>query len=147
LACRVLADGLAKVNPKFRVDCVGIPQTKLLQELLAHRLSVFVYRWVLDYPDPHNAIEPFLGSNGFFASALSYSNPRADTMVEQAAEQSDPNERKRQYSELQALALYDIPEIFTVDTTGAVARRVKVQNWLYNPIQPYGSLYEVTKLP
>jgi len=147
LACRDLADNLAKVNQKFRVDCRGISQTKLLQELLAHRLSVFVYRWVLDYPDPHNAIEPFLSSNGFFGSALSYSNTRADAMVEQAAEESDPNQRKREYSELQALALYDIPAIFTVDTTGAVARRVKVQNWLYNPIQPYGSLYEVTKLP
>jgi peptide/nickel transport system substrate-binding protein len=147
LACRNLADGLAKVNPKFRVDCRGIAQSKLLQELLAHRLSVFVYRWILDYPDPHNAIEPFLSSSGFFASALSYSNPRADAMVEQAAEESDPSLRKREYSELQALALYDVPAIFTVDTTGAVARRAKVQNWVYNPIQPYGSLYEVTKLP
>ena len=147
LACRLLADGLAKVNPKFRVDCRSIAQTKLLRELLAHRLAAFVYNWILDYPDPHNAIEPFLYSTGFFASALSYSNPRADAMVEQASAESDPNERKKQYSELQALALYDVPEIFTVDTTGALARRVKVQNWTYNPVQPFGSLYEVTKLP
>ena len=25
--------------------------------------------------------------------------------------------------------------------------RAKVQGWLYHPIQPYGILYEVTKLP
>ena len=147
LACRLMADGLAKVNPKFRVDCRGISQTKLLDELTAHRLSAFVYRWDLDYPDPHNAVEPFLSSKGFFASALSYSNPRADAMVEQAAEESDPNQRRKQYSELEALALYDIPAIFTVDTTGALARRVKVQNWIYNPMESYGMLYEVTKLP
>ncbi|MFI5348597.1 MAG: ABC transporter substrate-binding protein [Elusimicrobiota bacterium] len=147
LACRLMAEGLAKVNPKFRVDCRGIAQTKLLEELLAHRLSAFVYRWALDYPDPHNAVEPFLHSTGFFGSALSYSNPRADAMVAQAAAESDPNERRKQYSELEALALYDIPAIFTVDTTGALARRVKVQNWNYNPMQSYGMLYEVTKLP
>jgi peptide/nickel transport system substrate-binding protein len=147
LACRLMADGLAKVNPKFRVDCRGIAQTKLLDELLAHRLSSFVYRWVLDYPDPHNAVEPFLHSRGFFGSALSYSNPRADAMVEQASAESDPNLRKKEYSELEALALYDVPEIFTVETTGALARRVKVQNWIYNPMQSYGMLYEVTKLP
>jgi peptide/nickel transport system substrate-binding protein len=147
LACRLMAEGLAKVNPKFRVDCRGIAQTALLDELLAHRLSSFVYRWALDYPDPHNAVEPFLHSTGFFGSALSYSNPRADAMVEQAAAESDPNQRRKQYSELEALALYDIPAIFTVDTTGALARRVKVQNWLYNPMQSYGMLYEVTKLP
>jgi len=37
--------------------------------------------------------------------------------------------------------------IFTVDAPGALARRVNVSNWVYHPIQPYGSLYEVTKLP
>ena len=147
LACRLMADGLAKVNPKFRVDCRGISQTKLLDELVAHRLSSFVYRWALDYPDPHNAVEPFLHSTGFFGSALSYSNPRADAMVEEAAAESDPNQRRKEYSELEALALYDVPAIFTVDTTGALARRVKVQNWVYNPMQSYGMLYEVTKLP
>ncbi len=147
LACRLMAEGLAKVNPKFRVDCRGIAQTKLLDELLAHRLSAFVYRWVLDFPDPDNAVEPFLHSTGFFASSLSYSNPRADAMIEQAAAESDPNARKREYSEIVALAIYDVPEIFTVDTTGAIARRVKVQNWSYNPMEPAGMLYEVTKFP
>jgi peptide/nickel transport system substrate-binding protein len=147
LACRFLGDGLAKVNAKFRVDCRGIPQTKLLAELRGRRLAAFVYRWILDYPDSHNAIEPFLHSTGYFASALSYSNPRADAMIEKAAAETDPNQRKLEYGELQALALYDVPAIFTVETTGALARRVKIQNWIHNPIQPYGSLYEVTKLP
>jgi peptide/nickel transport system substrate-binding protein len=147
LACRFLADGLAKVNAKFRVDCRALPQTKLLEELRARRLGAFVYRWILDYPDPHNAVEPFLHSTGFFASALSYSNPRADAMIETAAAETDPNQRKTEYGELQALALYDVPEIFTVETNGLLARRAKIQNWIHNPIQPYGSLYEVTKLP
>jgi peptide/nickel transport system substrate-binding protein len=146
LACMILGDGLAKVNPKFRVDCRGIPQTAMLDAMNARRLSAFVYRWILDYPDPHNAIEPFLHSTGFFGAALSYSNPRADAMIEKAAEEEDPNQRKLDYGELQALALYDVPEIFTVETTGALARRVKVANWIYNPIEPYGMLYEVTKL-
>jgi peptide/nickel transport system substrate-binding protein len=146
LACRFLADGLAKVNPKFRVDCRGIPQTTLLDELGARRLSAFVYRWILDYPDSHNAVEPFLHSTGFFGAALSYSNPRADAMIEAAVAESDPNQRKLDYGELQALALYDVPEIFTVETTGSIARRTKIQNWTYNPIEPYGMLYEVTKL-
>jgi peptide/nickel transport system substrate-binding protein len=147
LACRLLADGLAKVNPKFRVDCRGISSEKLSDEMRAHRLSSFIGVWSLDYPDPHNAVEPFLHSTGVFASVLSYSNPRADAMVEQAAAESDPNERKKEYSELEALAIYDVPEIFTVETTGALARRAKVQNWVYNPIQSYGNLYEVVKLP
>ena len=147
LACRFLGEGLAKVNAKFRVDCRGVPQTKLLDELRGRRLAAFVYRWILDYPDPNNAVEPFLHSTGYFAAPLSYSNPRADAMIEKAAAETDPNQRKLDYGELQALALYDVPEIFTVETTGALARRVKIQNWIHNPIQPFGSLYQVTKLP
>ncbi|MFI5347541.1 MAG: ABC transporter substrate-binding protein [Elusimicrobiota bacterium] len=145
-ACRTLQAGLGAVNGRFHVDCRGIPQTKILAELGAHRLSAFVYRWILDYPDPHNAVEPFLGSQGYFAGALGYSSPRADALIEQALTESDPAKRKAQYLELEALAAYDVPMIFTVETNGALARRVKIQNWVYHPIQPYGSLYEVTKL-
>jgi peptide/nickel transport system substrate-binding protein len=145
-ACRTLQAGLAKVNARFRVDCRGIPQTKLIAELGAKRLSAFVYRWILDYPDPHNAVEPFLGSQGYFASALGYSSPRADAIIETALGESDPAKRKAEYLELEALAAYEVPMIFTVETNGALARRAKVQNWVYHPMQPYGSLYEVTKL-
>lgn len=145
-ACRTLAAGLAKVNEKFRVDCRAIPQTKLLAELALRRLSAFVYRWILDYPDPHNAVEPFLGSRGYFAGALGYANPRADALIESAAAESDPAKRKALYLELEALAAYEVPAIFTVETNGALARRINIQNWVHHPMQPYGSLYEVTKL-
>lgn len=146
-ACRMLADNLAKVNPKFRVDCRGVPQTRLLAELGARKLSAFVYRWILDYPDAHNAVEPFLGSKGYFAAALGYSSDRADALLAQAVAESDPARRKAEYLELEALAGYEVPEIFTVETTGAIARRPKVLNWVHHPIQPYGNMYEVTKVP
>lgn len=145
-ACTVLRDGLARVNPKFRVDCRPLSQSRLLAELGARRLSAFVYRWILDYPDPHNAVEPMLGSKGYFGAALGYSNPRADALIAQAAAETDPAKRKALYLELEALAAYDVPMIFTVDTTGSLARRLNVQNWTHHPMSPYGSLYEVTKL-
>lgn len=147
LACKTLQTGLARVNPKFRVDCRPLASTKLLAELGRRRLSAFVYRWILDYPDPHNAVEPFLGSRGYFAGALGYSNPRADALIEKAAEEGDPAKRKAEYLELESLAAFDAPALFTVETNGALARRTKIQNWVHHPIQPYGSLYEVTKIP
>lgn len=147
LACKTLEAGLARINPRFRVDCRALSQSALLGELRARRPAASVFRWVLDYPDAHNAAEPFLRSTGFFAKALSYSNPRADALIDRAAAETDPNERKRLYFELQSLAVFDLPALFTVETAGALARRAKVRNWVYNPMLPYGSLYEVTKLP
>ncbi len=145
IACRLLKEGIEKVNAKFHVDCRPLPESKLLDEFRAKRLPAFVYRWILDYPDPHNAVEPFLHSHGYFASMLGYQNPRADAMIEAAAAETDPAKRKALYYELQAMAIYDAPAIFTADSHNIVVRRAKVQGWLYHPIQPYGTLYEVTK--
>lgn len=147
LACRVLKDGVAKVNPKFRVDCRPTAQSRLLDEFRARRLPIFAFRWVLDYPDPHNAVHPFLHSKGYFAERLGYSNPRADELIESAAVETDPSKRKALYAELQALAVYDAPQIYTVDASNALVRKAKVRGWISNPIFPYGSLYEVNKTP
>jgi|CXWL01.1.fsa_nt_gi peptide/nickel transport system substrate-binding protein len=146
-ACRLIKQGVEKLNPLFHVDCRALPESRLLDEFRARRLPCFVYRWVLDYPDPHNAVEPFLHSRGYFAASLGYNNPRADTMIEKAAAEIDPAKRKALYYELQAMAIYDPPAIFTVDSYNLLVRSAKVQGWLYHPIQPYGKLYEVTKLP
>jgi ABC-type transport system substrate-binding protein len=135
------------LNPKFRIDCRAVSQPALLADLRGRRLPLFVYRWMLDYPDPDNAVEPFLYSKGFFASALGYSNPRADAMVEAARGELDQEKRRALYGELQALAIYDSPMLFTAQANGALARRPRIQGWLRNPMLPDGSLYEVTKLP
>jgi len=147
IACRIMKEGIEKLNPRFHVDCRPLSEPRLLDELRAKRLPAFVYRWILDYPDPHNASEPFLHSKGYFASLLGYASPRADVMIEQAASEIDPAKRKALYYELQALAIFDAPAVFTADSYNIVVRRSKVQGWLYHPIQPYGTLYEVTKTP
>ena len=145
IACRILKEGVEKLNPKFHVECRALPDSKLLDELRAHRLPALVYRWIMDFPDPHNAVEPFLHSKGYFASQLGYSNPRADKMIEDAVAEIDPAKRKALYYELQAMAIYDAPAIFTADSYNIVVHRAKIQGWLYHPIQPYGTLYGVTK--
>ncbi|MDP3541370.1 MAG: ABC transporter substrate-binding protein [Elusimicrobiota bacterium] len=147
IACRLLKEGVEKINPKFRVECRALPESRLLDEFRARRLPAFVYRWILDYPDPHNAVEPYLHSRGYFASLLGYANPRADAMIDAGAAEIDPAKRKALYRELQALAIFNAPAIFTADSYNIVVRRDKVQGWLYHPIQPYGTLYEVTKIP
>ena len=146
IACRLLKEGVEKLNPKFHVECRALAESKLLDELRAKRLPALVYRWIMDFPDPHNAVEPFLHSQGYFASQLGYSNPRADAMIEQAVAEVDPAKRKALYYELQALAIYDAPAIFTADSYNIVVLRSKIMNWLYHPIQPYGTLYGVTKI-
>lgn len=147
LACHVLKDGVARVNPRFRVDCRPLSQSRLLDEFRARRPPIFVFRWVLDYPDPHNAVHPFLHSKGYFAERLGYSNPRADELIDSASTENDPSKRRALYAELQALAVYDAPQIYTAEAPSVLVRRDKILNWISHPIFPYGSLYELNKLP
>jgi peptide/nickel transport system substrate-binding protein len=147
LACRIMKDRVQSLNPLFQVDCRPIPQSQMLDEFRRRRLPAFIYRWVLDYPDPHNAVEPFLHSQGYFAALLGYNNPRVDAMVDGAAAEPDTTKRKKQYQELQLMASVDVPAVFTADAWHAVVRRAKVLGFTYNPITPYGSLYEVSKNP
>lgn len=146
IACRILKEGIEKLNPLFHLDCRALAESKLLDEFRAQKLPAFVYRWILDFPDPHNAVEPFLHSKGYFASQLGYSNPRADAMIDQAVAEVDPAKRKALYYELQAMAIYDAPAIFTADSYNIAVRRASVVGWLYHPIQPYGTLYGVSKI-
>ncbi len=146
IACRLLKEGIEKISPKFHIECRALSDSKLLDEFRARKLPAFVYRWIMDFPDPHNAVEPFLHSRGFFASQLGYANPRADAMIEQAVSEPDPAKRKAIYFELQAMAIYDAPAIFTADSYNIAVRRANVVGWVYHPIQPYGSLYGVSKI-
>lgn len=147
IACRVLKEGVAKVDARFKVECRPLPQSKLLDEFRARRLPIFIDRWVLDYPDPHNAVQPFLHSKGYFARRLGYSDPRAARLIDEASVESSPAKRKALYSEIQAFAIEDAPQIYTVNAANAMIRRAQVRGWVSNPIFPYGSLYEVNKTP
>ena len=46
--------------------------------------------------------------------------PRADALIEQASAETDRAKRKALYYELQALAIYDAPAIFTAVTAAPV---------------------------
>ncbi|MBI4345621.1 MAG: hypothetical protein HY553_02125 [Elusimicrobia bacterium] len=145
LACKILKEAMAAIQPRFKVRCLELTAPELLAAFKDGRLSAFIYRWALDYPDPHNAVEPFLHSAGVFASKLGYSNPRADRFIEEAASEPDPARRKELYFELQALAGIDVPYIFTVDAYNLLAHRKDIEGWIYNPIEPLGRLHRVTK--
>ncbi|MBI4424385.1 MAG: ABC transporter substrate-binding protein [Elusimicrobia bacterium] len=145
LACQILKKNVETLNPKFHVEVRPILWSTWLGSFVAGKLPLVNARWAMDYPDPHNAVHPFLHSQGFYAKAAGYANPRADRLIEQAAEELEPDKRAALYRELQSLAAIDLPSVFTVDTYYVRVRRSNVKNWWYNPILAYGYFYPVYK--
>jgi peptide/nickel transport system substrate-binding protein len=145
LACQILKKNIESLNPKFRVDVRGVPLSTWLASWAAGKVPMANVRWLLDYPDAHDAVFPFLHSRGYYAKGQGYANPRADRFIEQAKREGDVDQRRRIYFELQSLANTDAAQIYTVDTVHFQVLRSWVKGWTHNPIAPYGNLYGVSK--
>ena len=145
LACQIMKKNVEALNPKFKVDVRGLQWSTMLDAFSASKLPLINGRWVLDFPDAHNAVFAFLNSEGYYAKAQGYSNPKADALIEAARGELDLKKRRAQYRELQKIAHDDVPQIYTLDTYNVEVLRSWVKGWYYNPIVLYGYLYPVYK--
>ncbi len=145
LACQILKTNVEALNPRFKMEVRGIQWSTWLSAFSAGKLPMANARWHLDFPDPHNAVFPFLHSQGYYAKVQGYSNPRADKAIEEARQEQDREKRRALYHELQAIAYAEVPQIYTLDTYHFRVMRSWVKGWTYNPIIMYGYLYPVYK--
>jgi peptide/nickel transport system substrate-binding protein len=145
LACQILKSKLESLNPKFKVDVRPILWSTYLRDYPLAKLPIVNARWGLDFADPHNAVHPFLHSQGNYSKTQGYNNPKADALIEQAWKEGNLEKRRKLYAQLQAIANEDLPTIFTIDTYNFLVHRKWVKNWTYNPVMMYGYLYPVTK--
>ncbi|TBR22818.1 hypothetical protein EPO15_07235, partial [bacterium] len=144
-ACAILKSVLEAMNPKFRIDVRPLQWSTFLDLQNQSKLPLVCARWGLDYPDPHNAVSPFLQSQGTYAKPQGYANPAMDKLIEQAAAASGNAARKALYRKVLDLAREDVPSFFTLDTYDFRVTRSWVQGFEHNPMKPYGLLYGVSK--
>jgi peptide/nickel transport system substrate-binding protein len=145
LACQILKKTVEELNPKFQIDVRGLQWPKWLESMALKKLPIASGRWVLDFADPHSAVEAFMGSEGYYAKPSGYSDPRVNRSIEKAKGELDRAARRGHYNDIQAAAFADVPHIFTLDTYHFQVLRSWVKGWTYNPIMLYGYLYPVSK--
>lgn len=143
LACQILKNGIEAVNPRFKVELVGILWSTYLSQFMAGSIPIVNTRWAGDYPDPHAFAYPLMHSTARWNRVTGYKNSRADSLIEAAAKESDSARRQALYSELQRIASQDLPIIFTLDANFLRLRRSWVKDWPYNPL--VSSFYTVYK--
>jgi peptide/nickel transport system substrate-binding protein len=135
-AAEILKHNIESINPKFHVEVIEVDWPTYLRAFVRSQLPVFIIGWLADYPDPHNFVFPFMHSNGDYASAQGYSNPRVDELIENGIAEINPDKRKEIYYELQRLYFEDVPSFIIDQGLGRHWARDWVKGWYYNPIYP-----------
>ncbi|MEM2098451.1 MAG: ABC transporter substrate-binding protein [Candidatus Bathyarchaeia archaeon] len=136
-AAEVLKNNIESLNPKFHVEVIEADwSTVILKAMVKSQLPVFVIGWLLDYPDPHNFVHPYMHSTGAYAAWQKYSNPTVDDLIERGISETDPEKRKEIYYELQRIYYEDVPSICLDQALGRHWERDWVQGWFYNPMFP-----------
>ena len=132
-AMRMLAEAVNSLNDKFDISVRSVPWAEFLDANKARRLPIFSIGWAPDYPDPDNFVDPFMFSEGYFASRGSYSNPEVDELVLKGRYATDDATRAEVYKRLE--------EIYVEDAVGLCYGQAIDRHWTRDWINWKGGFY------
>jgi peptide/nickel transport system substrate-binding protein len=148
IACKILAENLAAINPTFQVSIQPIAGETYSNKLWGARdMPMFQIGWMADYPHPNNFVLPFMGSYGYLAHLQSYGYSELDELIENAFKELDPAVQQDMYYEIQERYYEDVPGIILCQPVGRRYFTKYVEGFYFNPVIPgqAGFLYYMSK--
>lgn len=144
-ASRVIRDQITSLNDEFEINIRGIQWGDYLNQLVSGKLPLFVIGWLPDYPDPHNYLKPYMHSSGTFSGSQGYSNDEVDQLIEQGIKETDEEQRKQIYYDLQGIYKQDTPSFMLDQPETFQVQRSWVNGYYFNPIYPDLYYYALSK--
>ena len=141
-AGQILAQNVAKVNPKFHISVIDEPWPVFLKDYVAGRLPLFMLGWLEDYHDPQDWVAPYLASGGSYSGTQSFDptlQKQLDTLIQQGLSATDPAARAKVYAQLNALSIQNALDIFVDTPIGNRYQQTWVHGWYFNPINSDGT--------
>jgi peptide/nickel transport system substrate-binding protein len=148
IAAQILADTLAKINPKFQIEVKGLEWPQYLQAYKGGQLPLFVSGWAPDYPDPDNYIGgAFITSYSAYAGLTGYKNDTIDQLTKEASLATDTAVRQKDYYQIQKIFMDEVPCIMVSQAIGNYYFKDWVHGMFYNQMQAdmFDHLRYVTK--
>lgn len=144
-ALEILEYNVESINPKFKVNVIGLEWATVLDKLRSASLPVFVMGWVMDFPDTHNFAVPFMHSTGTFAGycgqgLIDLAKVEFDGLVEAGIKATDPVEREKIYFELQKRYVDLAVGMPFMEATTHRVMRDWVKGFIYSPA--YSAQYD-----
>jgi len=146
-ACKMLAENLYMINPRFNVDFLEMDWPTILSKISSGLVPMFHTGWIADYPHPDDFVVPYMHSTGAFAHLQGYGYPVLDQLVENAFKELDPAVQEDMYYELQERYYQDAPGILLAQPLGSRYFSKYVKGFYFNPMIPgqAGPLYYMSK--
>jgi oligopeptide transport system substrate-binding protein len=122
-----------KSNVGVSIQVLGYDATDYDKVHLARDYAIIRGGWIRDHPDPQNWIEPMFHSRMIQRNQLDasndsgYSNPRLDSLLDQANALAGPAQQKDR------IALYQQAEELVLTDAAVIPLYQPVRNWLASP--------------
>jgi len=146
LAAEILEQNIEALNPKFRIDVLGVTWPTMLDMRMTKRLPLLVSGWVADYPDAHIMVYPYMSTTGYYSATLGISG--YDELIDEGRRALDSEKRKEIYYKLQELAYEDAVSLW-YQIMGVHISRDWLKGWYFNSMFPSDVLgayyYEISK--
>lgn len=147
-AAEILAENLALVDPKYKVEVVSLEWPSFLDARRGMRLPISISGWQEDYHDASNWVHPYMHSQGAYARAQSFPaelRKQFDELIDAAVLELDEAKRDEMYAKLQALAIEHAIAIFLHQDTGRFYVSRAVSGYFHNPLTPGLWYYALSK--
>lgn len=149
VACEILAENLASINPLFVINIQPIAWETYLDKIWGTMdMPMFEIGWQTDYPHPDNWVVPYMHStDGAFSAFQCYGSPEIDAKIHDAFYELDPVKQKADYYELQDIYYTDPGGIMLFQPLGRRWFTKYIDGFVFNPANPGlpGNLLYVTK--
>jgi peptide/nickel transport system substrate-binding protein len=133
IACQMIEENIESLNPKFKIEIQNVDWGNYLNMMIQKKCPLFVIGWVMDYPDPHNFVHPYMHSQGTFAQWQNYNNPDVDKLITEGIKTVDAQKRKDIYYKIERLYYEDIPGFMLSQSLYRVHVRDWITDYYWNP--------------
>ena len=150
-AMEMLAFFVNSINPKFKVEPLGVQWPTYLEASRNNMLPLFSIGWNADYPDPHNFIATYYASFGPYGGRqgtnfIEWAKANVDDDIKAAAISTDNAERIALYKKVQEKAIEDAAGIPLYQPLGFHVERTWVRGWYPHSIRSGFNYYELSKV-
>ena len=142
----ILANSLSKVNPKFKVETLGLPWAAYLAAQRAKLIPIMTAGWLEDIHDPHNWYQPYtVGTYGGRAALPADLKKQFNDILTKGVSEVDPAKRAEIYKTANQLYYDQVVGVPLVLPTSHGFRQRWLQGEILNPLFPGFHYYEMFK--
>ncbi|MFP4198548.1 MAG: ABC transporter substrate-binding protein, partial [Halanaerobium sp.] len=147
----ILKSYIEQINPKFDLNVRGVQWSSYLDDSVQGLIPAPFGGWLADFPDPHNFVQPFLDSSGYYAGRRGEAYQEwaeevgIDDLIDEGISTNDEEKREEIYKELQQMSIDHAIDLWIDQPTGSNTRRTWVKGWYPNAMRPGIDFYSLDK--